>query len=75
MSDTVIQMPNGDRYSPSSSTDVIQCANCSNVVETEAEAKSYAADGNCPECGNSWSEKRSTTITVAMYESLGGGTM
>ena len=75
MSDTIITMPDGSKWSPSTSTDVIQCANCDNVVDTEAEAQSYANDGSCPDCGNSWTEKRSTTITVTMPNSLGGGTM
>lgn len=75
MSDTVITMPDGTRWSPSSSIELIQCANCDNVVDTEAEAQSYAANGNCPDCGNSWTEKRSTTISVTMPKALGGGTL
>ena len=75
MSDTVITMNDGSKWSPATSTQVIQCANCDNVVDTEAEAQSYANNGTCPDCNQSWTEKRTQTITVAMPQSLGGGTM
>ena len=75
MSDTVITMMDGSTWRPSSSEDVIQCANCDNVVDTEEEAKSYANAGTCPDCGNSWTEKRSTTISVTAPSRISGGTM
>ena len=53
MSDTVINMPDGSRWSPSSSTDVVKCANCENEVDTPAEIASYP-DGDCPDCGEPW---------------------
>ena len=45
-----------------------------NAVDTPEEIASYP-DGNCPDCGESWTggEKRSTTITVTMPEQISGG--
>ena len=73
MTDIII-MPDGSRWKPSTSTDVVECANCGNLVDTPAEIASYP-DGNCPECGNPWTggENRSTTITVTMPEQISGG--
>jgi len=75
MSDTVITMMDGSTWKPSSSEDVIQCANCDNIVDTEEEAKSYASSGKCPNCGNSWTERRSTTISITAPSRISGGTM
>lgn len=72
MTDSVITMPNGSRWNPATSTQTIQCANCDNVVDTEAEAQSYAENGTCPDCGNSWTEKRSVAINVTCPEELLG---
>ena len=74
MSDTVLIMDDGSRWSPSSSVELIQCATCDNLVDTPEEAAAYP-DGNCPNCNNPWAEKRSTTISVTMPVSLGGGTL
>ena len=73
MTDILI-MPDGSRWKPSTSTDLVECANCGNLVDTPAEIASYP-DGNCPECGNPWTggENRSTTITVTMPEQISGG--
>ena len=73
MTDILI-MPDGSRWKPSTSTDVVECANCDNAVDTPEEIASYP-DGNRPDCGESWtgSEKRSTTITVTMPEQISGG--
>tara|TARA_R100001460_G_scaffold49524_1_gene87722 strand:- start:225 stop:452 length:228 start_codon:yes stop_codon:yes gene_type:complete len=73
MTDILI-MPDGSRWKPSTSTDVVECANCNNAVDTPEEIASYP-DGNCPECGKSWtgSERRNTTITVTMPEKISGG--
>ena len=73
MTDILI-MPDGSRWKPSTSTDVVECANCDNAVDTPEEIASYP-DGNCPDCGESWTggEKRSTTITVTMSEQISGG--
>ena len=73
MTDILI-MPDGSRWKPSTSTDVVECVNCGNLVDTPAEIASYP-DGNCPECGNPWTggENRSTTITVTMPEQISGG--
>ena len=75
MSDTVINMPDGSKWSPSTSTDVVQCENCGNLVDTPAEIASYP-NGNCPECGNPWtgSEVRATTITVTAPAQISGAT-
>lgn len=72
MTDTVLIMPNGSKWSPSTSTETIQCANCDNIVDTEAEAQSYASNGSCPDCGNSWTEKRSVVINVTTPQELVG---
>ena len=73
MTDILI-MPDGSRWKPSTSTDVVECANCDNAVDTPEEIASYP-DGNCPDCGESWTggEKRSTIITVTMPEQISGG--
>jgi len=75
MSDeTIINMPDGSKWKPSTSTDVVHCANCTNEVDTPEEIASYPS-GNCPECGSSWTggENRSTIIQVTMPESITGG--
>ena len=75
MSDeTVITMPDGGRWRPATSVDKLQCHNCDNLVDTPEEAAAYP-NGNCPNCNNPWTEKRSTTISVTMPVSLGGGTL
>lgn len=76
MSDTVINMPDGSTWSPSTSTDIVQCESCGNLVDTPAEIASYP-DGNCPDCENPWtgSEVRTTTITVTAPDQISGGSM
>ena len=73
MTDTIIKMPDGSRWKPSSSSDTVHCVNCENVVDTPEEVASYP-DGNCPDCGQSWTgaEKRSTKITVTAPEAIRG---
>ena len=68
MTDILI-MPDGSRWKPTSS-DTVECVNCSNEVDTPEET--FYPDGNCPDCGESWtgSEKRSTTIVVTMPEQI-----
>ena len=75
MSDTVINMPDGTTWSPSSSDDVVQCANCQNEVDTPAEIASYP-DGDCPDCGEPWTgfEVRKTTISVTAPAKISGAT-
>lgn len=74
MTDILI-MPDGTRWKPSSSSDTVECVNCNNAVDTPEEIASYP-DGNCPDCGESWTgdERRSTTIIVTMPEQITGGT-
>lgn len=75
MSDqTVITMPNGSRWLPATSTDVVHCVTCGNEVDTPEEVASYPA-GNCPQCGASWTgvERRSTIINVTMPQGITGG--
>jgi predicted RNA-binding Zn-ribbon protein involved in translation (DUF1610 family) len=76
MSDTIITMPDGSRWKPSTSSDTVHCVNCDNAVDTPEEIASYP-DGNCPDCGETWtgSEKRSTMITVTAPEPIGGSTL
>jgi hypothetical protein len=75
MTDTIITMPNGSMWRPSSSTDVVKCATCENLVDTPEEVASYP-DGNCPSCGEGWTgaEVRSTTIIVTAPVQITGGT-
>ena len=75
MSDlTILTMPDGSQWKPSTSLDEVHCANCKNIVDTPAEIASYP-NGDCPHCGSSWTgaEKRSTLIQVTMPESITGG--
>ena len=62
-------------YIPATSKDFVKCVNCDNLVDTPEEIESYP-DGNCPECGSSWTgkEKRSTIIQATVPKKLGGGT-
>jgi predicted RNA-binding Zn-ribbon protein involved in translation (DUF1610 family) len=71
----ILIMPDGTRWKPSSSSDTVECVNCNNAVDTPEEIASYP-DGNCPDCGESWTgdERRSTTIIVTMPEQITGGT-
>lgn len=73
MSDTLV-MPDGSKWKPSTSRDIVHCASCPNEVDTPAEIASYP-DGNCPDCGNTWlgTEKRSTVIQVTVPEAMSGG--
>ena len=73
MSGQVIIMPNGSRWRPSTSQDMVHCANCDNAVDTPEEVLSYPS-GNCPDCGQSWtgSERRSTSIIVTAPEAIQG---
>jgi len=70
---TVITMPDGTRWKPSTSSDTLHCVNCENIVDTPAEIASYP-DGNCPDCGENWtgSERRNTSITVTAPEPISG---
>ena len=52
MTDILI-MPDGSRWKPSTSSDTVECVNCNNAVDTPEEIASYP-DGNCPDCGESW---------------------
>lgn len=76
MSDQVIVMTDGSRWSPSTSSDKVYCVNCPNEVDTPEEIASYP-NGNCPDCGNPWTgaERKDTTIQVAAPEALGGSTL
>jgi len=71
MSDaTIITMPNGKQWLPSSSRDTVHCATCDNEVDTPEEIASYP-EGNCPQCENP-AERKSTAITVTAPEAVGG---
>jgi hypothetical protein len=74
--DNVIVMSDGSRWSPSTSSDKLYCASCPNEVDTPEEIASHP-DGNCPDCGNPWTgaERRDTTISVTVPQSLGGETL
>ena len=52
MSDeTIIVLPDGSKWRPSTSRDVVNCATCENEIDTPEEIASYP-DGNCPSCGS-----------------------
>ena len=74
MSETIITLPDGSTWRPSSSRDTVHCVKCSNAVDTPAEIASFP-DGNCPNCGSPWTgdENRSTMIQVTMPEGITGG--
>lgn len=76
MTDTIIKMPNGSEWHPSSSTDSVKCVSCGNLVDTPEEIASYP-DGNCPSCGDQWtgSESRNTAVTVTAPAPISGGTL
>jgi len=70
---TVITMPDGSRWKPSTSSDTVHCKNCGNAVDTPEEILSYP-NGTCPDCGQNWtgSERRSTSILVTAPEAVRG---
>ena len=75
MSDeTIIVLPDGSKWRPSTSRDVVNCATCENEIDTPEEIASYP-DGNCPSCGSSWtgSENRGTMVQVTMPDGIIGG--
>ena len=76
MSDTIITMSDGSTWKPATSVDVVSCASCENKVNTPEEIASYP-DGNCPDCGESWTgtEERSTNIKVTAPEGISGSTL
>ena len=73
MTDTIITMFNGSKWKPATSSDTVHCVNCDNAVDTPEEIATYP-DGNCPDCGESWTgkERRSTSITVTAPEAISG---
>ena len=76
MSDTIITLPDGSTWRPSSSKDTVSCVNCENEVDTLEEIASYP-DGKCPDCGENWtgSESRSTNIQVTAPAQISGSTL
>ena len=70
---SIIVMPDGGRWLPSTSTETIKCASCDNVVDTVDEKASYP-DGNCPECGKPWTgkERKDAVICVTMPQAISG---
>lgn len=72
---SIIDMPDGGRWLPSTSTETIKCASCDNVVDTVDERASYP-DGNCPECDNPWTgkERKDAVICVTMPQAISGET-
>ena len=73
MSDTILIMSNGSKWKPSTSSDTVHGENCENAVDTPEEIATYP-DGNCPDCGQSWTgkERRSTSIMVTAPEAISG---
>jgi predicted RNA-binding Zn-ribbon protein involved in translation (DUF1610 family) len=77
MSDkTIITMPDGTQWLPSTSSDTVHCVNCNNAVDTPEEVATYPS-GSCPDCGQSWTgaEQKDTAITVTAPAPIGGATM
>jgi predicted RNA-binding Zn-ribbon protein involved in translation (DUF1610 family) len=66
-------MPDGTRWQPATSSDIVHCEGCGNAVDTPEEVLSYPY-GKCPECGNNWTgaERRSTSIQVTAPEPIKG---
>ena len=73
MTNTVITMVDGSKWSPSTSSDKVHCANCGNIVDTPEEVLSYP-NGNCPDCGQTWTgaERKDVAIAVTVPQQLGG---
>jgi uncharacterized paraquat-inducible protein A len=69
----IITMPDGSRYRPSTSTNMVHCVHCDNAVDTPEEIASYP-DGNCPDCSKPWTgdERRSIRIVVTAPEAVRG---
>ena len=69
----IIVLGNGTHWKHSTSRDLIHCASCENAVDTPEEIASYP-DGNCPDCGNSWtgSEATGVSISVTATEAISG---
>lgn len=74
MCENVFNKPDGRKWKPYTSTDVVHCVSCDNKVDTPEEIASYPS-GSCPQCGYGWTggENRSTIIKVTMPESITGG--
>ena len=70
----ILIMPDGSQWRPSTSSDIVECVNCDNAVDTPEEIASYP-DGNCHDYGEAWTggKKCSTTIVVTMPEQISGG--
>jgi predicted RNA-binding Zn-ribbon protein involved in translation (DUF1610 family) len=70
-----IVMPDGSQWLPSTSKEHVKCSSCDNLVDTPEEVASFP-DGNCPDCGNSWTgtEARGTVIYVTMPQAISGET-
>jgi len=65
---TIINMSNGSKWNPATSSDTVHCVNCDSTVNTPEETSS------CPNCGKSWtgSEKRSTSVFVTAPDAISG---
>lgn len=74
MTEEILTMDDGSQWHKVTTSQTIACASCGNEVDTEEEAQSYASNGSCPSCGNSWTEKRSVTIGVASPTPMAGVT-
>ena len=61
----IIVLGNGTHWKPSTSRDLIHCASCENAVDTPEEIASYP-DGNCPDCGNSWTWSEATVVSISV---------
>jgi hypothetical protein len=69
---TIIQMPDGSRWKPATSSDMVHCESCGNAVDTPEEIYELPQWDLVPDCGEPWTgaEVRSTSITVTAPESL-----
>jgi predicted RNA-binding Zn-ribbon protein involved in translation (DUF1610 family) len=72
---SIIVMPDGGRWLPSTATETVKCVTCGNIVDTADEIASYP-EGNCPDCGNPWTgnERQDTVICVTMPQAISGET-
>ena len=76
MTETILTMDNGSQWTPVKTTESIGCASCDNIVDTPEEVASYP-NGNCPQCGNTWTgaESKHVQVFVASPEPIGGGVL
>ena len=67
--DTILIMSNGSKWRPSIFKTIH--SSCNNAVDTPEEIASYP-DGNCPQCGNTWTGSESRVRISQLPEAISG---